>query len=58
MAAGNVADGHAWLHPLGYDRQFLLGREAPSAGDARDDFYSGERVGHRLGPRSVPGSPC
>jgi hypothetical protein len=41
---------------LGDDRALLFGGEATTARDAGDSVRSGEGVGHRHSPRSVPGS--
>ena len=44
--AGNIADRHARLQRLIDDRQLLLRREPPPAGNAGDDFHLRKRLGN------------
>src|SRR6516162_6031036 len=56
MAAGNIADRHARLQRLIDDRELLLRREPPPAGNTGNDFHLRKRLGHRRMPRTMPSS--
>ena len=53
MATGNIADRHARLQRLIDDRELLLRRKPPPAGNTGDDFYLRKRLGHKRMPPSI-----